>query len=64
MDSFDLSGDLPYVEFKAVSFEGREKLNRIRPATLGQASRIPGISPSDLQGIVVEVLRRRSPART
>ena len=63
MESFDLARDLPYVDFKAVSFEGREKLNRIRPATLGQASRIPGISPSDLQGIVVEVLRRRSPTR-
>ena len=63
MESFDLAGDLPYVEFKAVSFEGREKLNRIRPVTLGQASRIPGISPSDLQGIVVEVLRRKGSTR-
>ena len=59
MDSFGLAQDLPYDNFKTVSFEGREKLMRIRPATLGQASRIPGISPSDLQGIIVEVLRRR-----
>lgn len=59
MDTFDLAMDLPYTDFKAVSFEGREKLDRIRPANLGQASRIPGISPSDLQGIIVEVLRRR-----
>ena len=59
MDTFDLSSDLPYADFKAVSFEGREKLIRIKPASLGQASRIPGISPSDLQGIVLEVLRRR-----
>ena len=61
MDSFGLADDLPYVSFKAVSFEGREKLMRIKPSTLGQASRIPGISPSDLQGIIVEVLRRREP---
>ena len=59
MDTFDLGLDLPYADFKAVSFEGREKLGRIRPANLGQASRIPGISPSDLQGIILEVLRRR-----
>lgn len=59
MDTFDLTSDLPYGEFRAVSFEGREKLARVKPATLGQASRIPGISPSDLQGIIVEVLRRR-----
>jgi tRNA uridine 5-carboxymethylaminomethyl modification enzyme len=59
MDSFGLAADLPYSEFASVSFEGREKLTRIRPGTLGQASRIPGLSPSDLQGIVVEVIRRR-----
>ena len=61
MDSFGLADDLPYSEFNAVSFEAREKLTRLRPATLGQASRIPGLSPSDLQGLVVEVLRRRAP---
>jgi tRNA uridine 5-carboxymethylaminomethyl modification enzyme len=59
MDAFGLSDNLPYLEFNTVSFEGREKLSRVRPATLGQASRIPGISPSDLQGIIVEVLRRK-----
>jgi tRNA uridine 5-carboxymethylaminomethyl modification enzyme len=62
MDDFELSADLPYPEFKSVSFEGREKLARIRPVSLGQASRIPGISPSDLQGLVLEVLRWRSEA--
>jgi tRNA uridine 5-carboxymethylaminomethyl modification enzyme len=61
MDSFGLDDDLPYGHFKTVSFEAREKLTRLRPATLGQASRIPGLSPSDLQGLVVEVLRRREP---
>jgi tRNA uridine 5-carboxymethylaminomethyl modification enzyme len=59
MDTFDLALDLPYTDFKTVSFEGREKLDRVRPTNLGQASRIPGISPSDLQGIILEVLRRR-----
>jgi tRNA uridine 5-carboxymethylaminomethyl modification enzyme len=59
MDSFELPEGLPYGDFKSVSFEGREKLNRIRPTTLGQASRIPGLSPSDLQGLVLEVLRWR-----
>jgi tRNA uridine 5-carboxymethylaminomethyl modification enzyme len=61
MDGFGLAAELPYSEFKAISFEAREKLARIRPATLGQASRIPGLSPSDIQGLVVEVLRRREP---
>lgn len=64
MDSFGLAEDLPYEQFNAVSFEAREKLTRLRPGTLGQASRIPGVSPSDLQGIVVEVLRRKASAAT
>ena len=59
MDDFEIPEGLPYVEFNAVSWEAREKLSRQRPRTLGQASRIPGVSPSDLQGLVLEVLRRR-----
>jgi tRNA uridine 5-carboxymethylaminomethyl modification enzyme len=42
----------PSIDFdvvRALSYEGREKLNRIRPATLGQASRIPGLRPGDIQ---------------
>lgn len=59
MDDFRLAPELPYQSFHSVSYEAREKLIRIRPATLGQASRIPGLSPSDLQGLVMEVLRWR-----
>ncbi len=57
MDSFPLPADLEYPVMTTLSFESREKLNRIRPTNLGQAGRIPGISPADLQNLVVEVLR-------
>jgi tRNA uridine 5-carboxymethylaminomethyl modification enzyme len=57
---FALPSDLPYGELTALSTEARQKLTIIRPATLGQAGRIPGVSPSDLQNLVVEVRRRRS----
>ncbi len=39
---------LDYSKIKALSFEAREKLAKIRPSSLGQASRIPGITPADI----------------
>ncbi len=56
---FPLPDALPYPEFASLSFEARQKLDRIRPATLAQAGRIPGVSPSDLQNLVMEVRKRR-----
>ena len=58
MDSFALP-DLEYPGLESLSFEAREKLAAVRPATLGQASRIPGVSPSDLQGLIFESMKRR-----
>ena len=42
-----------YQTIKALSREAREKLDRIRPATLGQASRIPGVTPADIAILTV-----------
>jgi tRNA uridine 5-carboxymethylaminomethyl modification enzyme len=55
--SFSLREDLPYRDFVTLSFEAREKLARVRPDTLAHASRIPGVSPADLQNLVLEVRR-------
>jgi tRNA uridine 5-carboxymethylaminomethyl modification enzyme len=60
MDDFQLSGELEFAGMDSLSFEAREKLSRQRPASLGQAGRIPGVTPSDLQNLVMEVLKRRS----
>src|SRR5712692_205225 len=57
--SFALPTDLPYVEFKSLATEARQKLDRIRPTSLAQAARIPGVSPSDLHNLVVETTRWR-----
>ena len=59
---FPLPEVLPYPELASLSFEARQKLDRIRPATLAQAARIPGVSPSDLQNLVMEVRKRRDRA--
>ncbi|HEY4217776.1 MAG TPA: tRNA uridine-5-carboxymethylaminomethyl(34) synthesis enzyme MnmG [Gemmatimonadaceae bacterium] len=59
MGQFSLDGDLPYGEMPSLSFESRQKLTAIRPSTLAQAARIPGVSPTDLQNLVLEIEKRR-----
>jgi tRNA uridine 5-carboxymethylaminomethyl modification enzyme len=60
MEGFIIPADLEYRGLTTLAFEAREKLHLLRPETLGRASRIPGVSPSDLHGLVLEVTRRRS----
>jgi tRNA uridine 5-carboxymethylaminomethyl modification enzyme len=62
MEEFPIPPDLEYRELTTLAFEAREKLHALRPETLGRASRIPGISPSDLHCLVLEVARRKSRA--
>ncbi len=59
MGDFSLDADLEYDEMRSLSFEARQKLSHLRPRSLAQASRIPGVSPSDLQNLVIEIERRR-----
>ena len=59
MGEFSLPPGTPYVEFLSLSFESRQKLSAIQPSTLAQASRIPGVSPTDLQNLVLEIEKRR-----
>jgi len=57
--SFALPSDLPYPELRSLATEARQKLERVRPTSLAQAARVPGVSPSDLHNLVVETLRWR-----
>ncbi len=52
---------LDYAAIATLSAEAREKLAAIQPLTLGQASRIPGVSPADVQALLLwlELRRRR-----
>ena len=59
LEDFELSHELEFGTMESLSYEAREKLARQRPTSLGQAGRIPGISPSDIQNLVMEVLKRR-----
>lgn len=59
MEDFKLPPDLPYMGFGSLAYEAREKLALLRPETLGRAGRVPGVSPSDLQNLVLEVMKWR-----
>jgi tRNA uridine 5-carboxymethylaminomethyl modification enzyme len=58
-DDFPLDPTLSYATFHTLSMEARQKLSAGCPATLGAAGRIPGISPADLQNLVIEVTKWR-----
>jgi tRNA uridine 5-carboxymethylaminomethyl modification enzyme len=53
LENFRISPDFDYTRIHALSAEGREKLMRVRPETLGQASRISGVSPSDISVLTI-----------
>jgi tRNA uridine 5-carboxymethylaminomethyl modification enzyme len=54
-----LPEDLDYAEVKALSFEVRQKLNAARPATLGQASRVSGVTPAAISLLLVHLKKGR-----
>ena len=53
LEFIKLPNDFDYHNIQALSYECREKLNRYKPATLGQASRISGISPADINVLAI-----------
>ena len=53
LEKVRIPDDMDFDSILAVSTEGRQKLSRIRPATIGQASRIPGVSPADINVLLV-----------
>ena len=53
LEDIKIKGHFNYSELHEISTEGRQKLERIEPETLAQASRIPGVSPSDINVMLV-----------
>ena len=53
LENIKIKGRFKYSELQEISTEGRQKLERIDPETLAQASRIPGVSPSDINVMLV-----------
>ena len=53
LENIKISGKFDYPNLSQISIEARQKLQAIQPVTLGQASRIPGVSPSDINIMLV-----------
>ncbi len=52
-ENLSINNEFDYDQLRALSFEGKEKLKRLRPSSIGQASRISGVSPSDVSILLV-----------
>ncbi len=53
LDSIRIPAGFRYDDLQSLSTEARQKLNKIQPETIGQASRIPGVSPNDISVLLV-----------
>ena len=57
LENIRIRGCFDNASITQISTEGRQKLSRFNPETLGQASRIPGVSPSDINVLLVMMHR-------
>lgn len=57
MESQNINPDFNYKSLVSLSMEAREKLHKIKPATIGQAARISGVSPSDISVLMVHLAK-------
>ena len=59
LEAKKLPADLPYESIQGLRIEAKQKLMAVRPVSMGQASRISGVSPADLNVLMVYLEQRR-----
>jgi tRNA uridine 5-carboxymethylaminomethyl modification enzyme len=64
MENKRIPTDLDYDGVYGLSFEGREKLKKLKPMSIGQASRISGVNPSDITVLMIYLETKRRKARS
>ncbi len=57
LEDLKINPEFDYSTLKAISFEGREKLKKVKPTTIGQASRISGVNPADISVLMIHLGR-------
>jgi tRNA uridine 5-carboxymethylaminomethyl modification enzyme len=62
MEDRAIPPDIDYAGLRGLSNEGRGKLLEVRPLTVGQASRIPGLTPADISIVLVSLTAGKAPA--
>ena len=60
MEGHRLPKDIPYMDLDALRIEARQKLSKYQPVSLGQAYRIPGVSPADIAVLTVWLKKRQA----
>ena len=53
LENLKIPNNFDFLKLKTISTEGKEKLHKIKPRSLGQASRISGVTPSDISVLLV-----------
>ena len=57
LENIKLRDNIDYTKMKSLSTEARQKLDKIRPATIAEASRISGVSPADVSVLLIHMGR-------
>jgi tRNA uridine 5-carboxymethylaminomethyl modification enzyme len=59
MEQSLLPQEIDYMKIESIAWEAREKLNKIKPLSIGQAARIPGINYTDINALIIYLKKNR-----